>query len=554
MTDNSATGRTIWDFFSEVVRVLGSAAPYLLVAAGVVFAIIEIQEAGDRAREQSANALQEAYGEARSTYKDISSMSQSMIDNIKRLLVLQDDLQARISEAQSLHGRVTEQIEHAKLQRSAMNDDIRQHRELLASTKSDLAKAKGERDKAKTEQQRRLDEYRRLREAVGALASKILEQTEDEIDFEAIRSEIADIDREYISDPQTWLRAYANDPTDRNARRLARLEGLPLPEVERAVRESTEHFDLWLKIATDQELALIGVVEHDRDVLRSVVLISGDKSVGIDSVEVSPFLVGVVGRDPDDWFSLQKVVLGVDFGEQEMAQEFETWSLERVVLAELEDTETASESVMFDFITGSDYELRFLSFQEVKDSYRSVFDLWSKEEPYVIEYVERMARAAKLQEGAIGNLHRLLMPLAEVFEELIRSIAAGDSDAAAKLLLPGIDRSVLRGMANVVLQPGFRIAFSGSVDSEPIFSQQAPPPPRVQDEVIPSGGSVRSGRTPQIEIITSYEDPLLTQEERYARFVFVLTGDPEHWRLAEFYESTLPSYAFETEQRARAPR
>ncbi|MEA3275964.1 MAG: hypothetical protein U9Q81_11860, partial [Pseudomonadota bacterium] len=212
-----------------------------------MFAFVEIEKAGSRAREQSAAALEAAHKEVRNTYTAIGGMSQRMIANVQALLDLQDNLQARIQEAQTLHQTVTRQIKDVETQRDQLTSDLSTHRAQLRQTRKELSETQGERDKARSEQSKRLDEYHRLRQELAQLADKVLDQREEALDTETLRAEIARIDREYISDPSAWLRAFAKDPGEATGRTLTRLEGLRYDALETAIRSTAGDFRIWIK-------------------------------------------------------------------------------------------------------------------------------------------------------------------------------------------------------------------------------------------------------------------------------------------------------------------
>ena len=195
MTDTPpATGRTPWDFLSELLRLLYRIGPTAVVVAGfLLFALLfyqELNQARAQADEQLQRRLSTAQEQLIQTYEKIGSMSEQMIGNIGSLIDLNNTIDGEIEDSRE-HLRALEteakadleaarkeaqearrDAEAAKAEAKAATTTADEAKEKVEIAKSEMEKAKREAERAGSEATKARTDVRQAKKEVESAITK----------------------------------------------------------------------------------------------------------------------------------------------------------------------------------------------------------------------------------------------------------------------------------------------------------------------------------------------------------------------------------------------
>lgn len=264
------TGRTPWDFLSELVRVLYRIGPSTIVVGGFLILIIflyrEVNEARISADAQLQDRLSTAQQQLVETYQKIGSMSNQMIENTRDLLELNSEIDQQIEErrrelqkSNTLAIEAKEEAEAAKTvaatakqeatlaeqktqRQREQSFDLDERRKELQVEIENLKREKDDREKELAEHANQIaahkEEIRKLREQLQVARAQ-------PSDMQGI-----DQGRDKQSEHQQLIREilekFISTPTNDSI--FHGLFGIEMETFKKAIQEDTE-FELWIEVS-----------------------------------------------------------------------------------------------------------------------------------------------------------------------------------------------------------------------------------------------------------------------------------------------------------------
>jgi len=270
-------GRTTADAAVDIIALLWKQAPWLVVVAGAVYAIMlfqdqsreadaKIQEANEHAQEQYEKSLVDTRQALLEAYTQISAVSKQQIDNMRELLQAQDEvtaklaaqrkeqeeLQADLREQKEQAAAAQEEIRDAEVRKAAMQKDLEDRLKTLTSKAEDLGKLEkelkdrtAELDRNSKQLSERADSIDSLKASLSTLVDAILSEESGGAESAVAPMELAQQMRaEILQDPKVVLAAYAQSQTDATRSALRNLVGAQRKTLE-AIAHEGGGFDYW---------------------------------------------------------------------------------------------------------------------------------------------------------------------------------------------------------------------------------------------------------------------------------------------------------------------
>ncbi len=337
----SATPKGPWDVVGDLAKAMGSAAPYVIVAAGVAFAFYEFRklEAEQQTRlKQGQLAAQKQYQDEietantalRTTYASIQSMHSEQIISIKSLLELStavnkeiDTLRATAQEESKHQAEERKETEKAIAEADSARETVTVLQEQMHRISAEAVSIQGDRLLAQAELTQIQERLQDARMASTASAGQIDELRNESLELarSVIRvvseseSELRDsakvlLERYDTSDDSLneRLRAFAEAPADNSLDLQRTLVGTDESKLEVALRS-----DLGFSVVARGEeevydrddattTVYAAVVEQADNVCRHVVRFSVREGI-VDRVTISSEIVMVRAPYLKDWMS-----------------------------------------------------------------------------------------------------------------------------------------------------------------------------------------------------------------------------------------------------------
>lgn len=490
------TGRTPWDFLTELLHLLYRIGPATIVVGGfLILAFLFYQEV-NKARLEADAQLQErlvtAQKELIQTYQKIGGMSDQLITNIHGLLKLNTKIDNEIEESRSrydrLHEREQANLENARDQAMKAKEQADQARAKAEEARIEARQARAEADQAKedakeaiAEQQATnryladLDDRRkslqveiktyerdkeRLETALAELGDRLASQREDSQSSGASQEDPDQAVREV-------LRGFAENPTDYDDDKFQTLVGSQISAFEEIVKADFASF-LWL---TDEDGTFFGFfeeIDYGYGHILAVSSFGGDAIVTVDTFAI--FVIELPRAE--NWYRnwLGWLSLSTRNGEEVYATYFsetvEKWNIQQLA---------SWEEVDLTVVTGEPSEFDVVSFSEFKRDYPVPFENWSGQmdefgRPALILRMSERAEGYNAESAAWVDKSALPEQLKGAFKSILVGAVTGGHNAIADHLGPEIEQDELGILAAMALRDNPQIEFEEDVGEEDVNS------------------------------------------------------------------------------------
>lgn len=251
-SEKEVTGRSVWDFSTEISRKLGI---FIIVLVGVLYGIYKYQEQArlfEESRQNATKNIQEQLNTAneslRDTYVAIGTMNETMIENIQKAFGTLQLLQDRIARLQRESEAATETAAKAVAEKLEAGEQ--------------RAKALAQLQEIEAEQERlqklRVARSGPFKDDVTKLVT--LMRSDRSISNDNILTLASDIHEKYLIDPVTLFDMVSKDTSIRNLKELEQLEGMSVETLTRIAKENQSNFSTWMLMEAEG-IAMLGIVK-----------------------------------------------------------------------------------------------------------------------------------------------------------------------------------------------------------------------------------------------------------------------------------------------------
>jgi predicted nucleic acid-binding Zn-ribbon protein len=310
----TVTGRTQWDAAVDILRLLGSAAPYLLIIALVAFGFykfqelnqtheIDLQKARDTATAEYRDQLAAANKALKETYQAMADISGTQIKNISDMLELHAKVTSRTQELQQNQEQQQAKLEQAKHdvetatnQKKQLEFDLISIQDSVAHDKAELANL----DSALKEGKRNLSDSANQVSAVRDRMIQLARAIRDQQTSTA-QQLAANILSDNIEPPSL-------KPGETDAVALKALIGRSAAEiVDSLVKDESTAFVVRNKLEGSDQRILAGRAPSG-NLFRNITALDSDGN-RITSARLADYLFGMITSDEDNWYSLKTQVI-----------------------------------------------------------------------------------------------------------------------------------------------------------------------------------------------------------------------------------------------------
>jgi predicted nucleic acid-binding Zn-ribbon protein len=495
----AVVGRTPWDAAVEVASLLGKLTPWIIVAAGVLWAFYKFQEQSNQFQQSLSKAqretqeqfmadLQAARDALVKTYADIGDLSNQQLDNVRDLLKLNEDVTARLEEQRNSLDQLQQEVEHQQAlaveqvrlaedaQRAADEaQELKQRTDAersrleaeLAANRAKLAELTGEVETKVAGLNQRaasIDALRaELEQLVQAVLAAEIESIEPaangvSVDTALPPSAVLEIARrinaEILQDPAEILRAHATALTPTTRDDLSKLVGVTENTLADLVAEDLGH-ELWLRCADidDGVEFFVGVTRQEPEYYAGVILLEfGDGRVtNVLTVDQMP---AMRVQNDRDWNKFDGVI--ALSSEPNLTETFEIsansteWSLQSDLLGTFFD--------QIDVLFGETRSVKLLSVEEFAEFSPDTYAMWMNDAP---DWPPRLniEMYARSKVFSAADLPGMTQPMPDDLRNALIAVldAAVTQNAAVAALLPGSPTEANGRLAATALRESFKI-------------------------------------------------------------------------------------------------
>lgn len=451
------TGRTQWDALVDVVRLLGTAGPYLILVGLAVFGFYKFQEQSQqrdadlqKARETAAESYRQQLSAANKalveTYQAMGTISGTQIKNLSDMLELHSKATVRTQEMQQALEQQRQKLDQALHDSDNASDQKKRAENELKGIQDSVARDKAELDrleKALSEGKRNLSDSA---VQVGAVRNKLVElATAVRSDSPAAASKLADDILKENADPIDIKPDGSNPGTLKSLIGRADADTITdlVKSAEFVIRRVAPGSDKLVGSKIFAGKAPAGSIFKDVTQLES----DGSRIVSTDVADI----FGTATSGEDDWYSVRKSL--VIHGENSsntgwtIPTDKNEWGLEDI----------PSKDVIKNYAG----KLPFLDLDQLRKEAPAVFD-WYKSSPFGTLPVGMFERGKTLNVDSLlpmtsaGDLAGIPSDLRDVAVKLFNAAVKRRPSDTASLISSGTSFPASPGqVAAVVLHPDF---------------------------------------------------------------------------------------------------
>ncbi len=483
--DVRTTGRTAWDFGTEALRMLGKIGPAVIIVGGILVAGFFFYREVTTARSEADKDLQEKLDQAQtqliSTYNNMAKMSEQQINNVQRLLLLNEQIDkdveasrdrlraqelettdrlrlAREAEASALKAadEAHRQINFLTSELESKNKDIQVRlselgkvRRELDSEKVLLAKLRKEREEVLLD---RAQQIVSLQSQVKNLSTKITSPNEN-LDLATLAR---NQEQERLQSSRDVLQNYARNYADISQKELNKLVGVVREDVEEIIRDDIG-YALWIDWKDGQYLA--GYAKNDAIGMGPYILLDFAKGhVVAAKNRIGVYLVST--RDTDNWYRKKLVYLratneeiSVGFEDDPGLTEWNIFDLQKTIFKH-----KSAPNLLY----GEYRQHNVLNIDSLKNKLPNIYKQWvNYENTYggPSQVLSMTDRAKDFIPGKLPGIKQIpdTSGLRGDFEILVKAAVNGDLDIIGDRVDAKLSRSIGGPVAATILRDGFRI-------------------------------------------------------------------------------------------------
>jgi len=437
-------------------------------------------------QKQQSEQLAQANKALNETYTQISGMQTHMVEGVKDLMNLRDDMEKRIGERQKAAEDIEKRAADAKSRAdeadklvkakvdelAKLNETKNQAEQSWAKLKDDKEALSKERDELKTRLQ---NEAVASGKQLGSLRSLIADVSAklEQGDVEGAKTKLDEIRLEQL-DLRSVLEKFAATPSFETASEMERnLKGVTLEKFIEIIKQVANWTD-WIRINNgSKETAVFGTLKRSGNSLEWVIRFLFDDRLSDVTPTKSVFVVS--GIDVADPLSPASYILFEDKDRIRAMQSRQpsrttptTWNL--AVLYQFDDP-----AATVSRIKGEDYALPVISPEQARNSISDVIQKIPIDAPFA-KMLAMMDRQKSWSATAppVAGVDRLPEEIRSPFVDAINAAALGGSLLGDQMRKTKLDRAKFGQIAAAVLQPSFIIEEVKESPFRPIYDQSAP--------------------------------------------------------------------------------
>lgn len=546
-------GRSYADAAVEIFRMLGSAAPYVLILAGALFAFYQFQ---DQSRANS-DALRKAQEEASRHFDDqLKAINKALIDTYAQIGTMSAVQIKNVNDLLEVHGKVTKSTHDLQTSTEQLRqkmEDARQAASLAYSTKEAAEK---EREAASARAQAAAAELKALEEIlkskrenlkssadqVGIMRNRLIELAGaimDDIPNPIAPSRLlaARIVEEF-STSSAQILSKSDLAKDAGEQAMKALLGRPEADLIQVIQNSSGYV-AWLRMAQHSgrdSTRYLGVGAKDADQFRQIVVIEVDAGKVV-SIGTRSDWFGVMLPREDNWYQRRPmIVLRGDNATNYYwpgATGSPDWGLEDL-----------SGSAEVRVVKGDLGRVKYLTMQEFTERFPTEYQSFADSDdadtmPYVNVRMPLLHKAFNVSRVIPDSAINLTPELKSAVASLFAAALAEREDDGRDYLALSPAKEWLGRVAAMTLKKDFRFVSAQPRPSSDKGAQSTAAAVSVAFSYV--GGAklslMRSNQSAPAPSVASLGDPTLTRVD----FVFDRPEGSDKWRLTELIETPRPN-------------
>jgi len=518
----TTTGRGAYDVAAIAISKLGPPAILGIVALVAVYFFIEQQNQARRdiaserqaATEHASEALIEAQNSLSSTYHRIADLSGQQIENIERVLALEEEVTADLETERERLRELEDSVEIKQKEVDQQAFELAEARKASEQQRLalELSQRKTEANETRLalleeELERKLEEVKRADKRAADLATLVAESRAEIAELQAgAGAEVstppdADRSRDQLARKTIdALQNYAQAPGPGTSKALTILVGQERQNVEKILLEHDLGFETWIIGSNpfDEETIYVGVRRTDRSgqFLRWPLILFGaeNRIVEVESQIEATALFRL--SDPLQWFG-QAVGVYTRFGGEEEIEAApihffnasnDSWSIISWLGSEIPDMELKP-------LRGSDVKLDVLSLTEFHrqhpDSFQSL--IFSDQDIAASWEMERRAARFDIRQLDLIGIEKEFPDLSTALGQIIKMAIERKTEELTRHIGVGTNLDDMGILAALALRPDFYVigAFDFENTATQMQAQTAQQIVPVEELDEPSGGPAR---------------------------------------------------------------